>query len=189
MVVRLGFSGKQGSGKSSICEEVGDVAKSKGWGFYVFSHAWTMKDLCMRGIGRKDRETLQIFGTDVVQNGCDKYFDCPEFWTNLLISQMNDLIERNGKHFDNVDNLIIVDDVRFPFQADALRKIGFDMVRFETNLKLQEQRSKELVGLEHESEMAMDNYKNWGMKFDAGVSFLDACERIVQKYEVQWKSN
>lgn len=170
----IAISGKQRSGKSSVCDVLMEEAKRIGFKPHRVSHTSWMSMLCSKGLGKADRETLQKFGTEVVQDGTTKFFNCPEFWTNLILSDLPDL-------FDNGYDFILCDDVRFKFQADRLRSDGFIIVRLITTVEQQLERKSDKPFLpDHRSEIAMDNLEGTGY-FDMEMSSFLTVKEIAER--------
>lgn len=66
---------------------------------------------------------LQWFGTDIVRNLCAR----PDHWVKNLLARL-DAIEAHA-HDEGRLPAIVIDDVRFANEADALRQRGFTLVR------------------------------------------------------------
>lgn len=174
-ITKIAFSGKQLSGKSTLAMLLFERIMGKGGKPHILSHSSWIKYLVSTGLNRKPtRSDLQIFGSDVMINGCDSHFKCPEFWTNMVISDA-DHLENN-----NIVDFFIVDDVRFDFQADTLREEGYILVRLQTSPGLQAERKtdKEVGILNHVSEIAMDHLENKGY-FDIEFSPTATMEEML----------
>ncbi len=90
---------------------------------------------------RKDRHLLQTIGTWGRQKD-------PNLWVNLF--------EKNLKRFEHTSDALIVTDLRFPNEAEMLKRHGFKLIHIDrssaiTNCRL----------LQHQSEYALENYTQW----------------------------
>ncbi len=175
-IVKIAFSGKMRSGKDwSVKYCISRLEKSFSRNFFIHENlADDLKDLCMKGFGNKNRETLQHFGTDIVRNGCNKYFGHSDFWINLYLNRIENIILK-----DCFDNLVIdfynqhkylggifCSGIRFPNEVDKLKEQGFKVVRLEVNREQQLSRptdNKATINLDHESEVALDDYNNFDL--------------------------
>ena len=83
------------------------------------------------------REFLQFLGTDALKEGLH-----PNVWINALFS----------KDYKNV----IIPDVRFPEEAEAIKKRGGILIRIERDKKTMQK-----VNEFHKSEVSLDGYKNF----------------------------
>ena len=165
-IVKVAISGKRLSGKSTASKCLLEHALKEGFNAHILSHSTWIKYLAVKGLNLKpNREALQKFGTEVIINGCDAHFRCPEFWTNMVISDANDLVSNMGVDY------IIVDDLRFDFQAEALRNDGYILVRLKTTIDFQKNRDngKDEGIINHISETALDHLEGKGF-FDIEFS-------------------
>lgn len=113
----------------------------------------TVNNTNMNGWSRSEeiRQTLQYLGTDIRRKQDDKY------WVNKV-----------EEYFDsNVDAMFIVD-VRFPNEADKIHELGGYLIRIDVPDEVILQRTSKRDGLKysaealsHESEKALDNYRNY----------------------------
>jgi len=159
--MKLGLSGKQGVGKSTIADHL-----IKHYGFKRYSFAAKLKAICTEMFPDKMmqpkaeyRKLLQMVGTEWFRS-VDS-----EVWVKYLIRHVS------GEN-------VIVDDVRFKNEADALREAGFLVVRVE--------RDEELRGAwgynvedSHSSETALDDYAfDYVLFNDGAYPFSEAAERL-----------
>jgi len=135
----IAFIGRAGAGKTTAAELL-----VKHFGYERLSFAAPLKV----GVGSTlDRSLLQSVGVGVREL-------CPDFWVNLLVEQFH----------GGAAEPAVVDDCRFPNEAQQLKVEGFLIVKVEAdrgdrvqrlraNGKLQDE-----AQLEHESETALDAY-------------------------------
>lgn len=125
----VGLSGLAGSGKSTAAS----FLQSQGYTLVKF--AGPLKD-AMRAIGLTDyhiegdgkekpctllqgktpRHAMQTIGTDWGRDLIG-----PHFWVGLWEARANEVLDAGG--------LVVADDVRFPNEAEAIRKLGGRVVR------------------------------------------------------------
>ena len=166
--MKIGLSGKIGSGKSTVADYLNEV-----YGFDIFSFAHNLKlDLINMGvpadlIRRKPwpqwlRRLAQLHGTDM-RNG-DKFY-----WVSRC---MADLEEESP-------DAVVIDDVRFWNEAEALRERGFVLVRVV-------RAGCEDTG-DHASEIDLDNWEDWDYEIVADdgdiVDLLAQIDNIIEQEE------
>lgn len=125
----IGLSGLAGSGKSTAATYL----QSKGYELVKF--AGPLKD-AMRALGLTDyhiegegkerpcallqgktpRHAMQTIGTDWGRDLIG-----PHFWVGLWEARANEILDSGG--------LVVADDVRFPNEAEAIRKLGGRVIR------------------------------------------------------------
>ena len=123
----IGLAGRKGSGKSTVAE----ILKEK-YGYRRLSFATPLKDMIMamgvtedeifnldlkekpieRFGGRSPRELLQLLGTEFARN-----MVCQDVWVKAVEAR----IESNDQ--------IVIDDVRFPNEAEMIREKGGKIIR------------------------------------------------------------
>ncbi len=145
-MVKIAFSGKCGSGKSTaaqlVCNKQPQTVK--------YSFAAKIKELATElfGMTEKDRPLLLDFG------GKMRQID-PNVWLNYVINQ-----SKNKEH-------VVIDDLRFPNEYNALKAEGFILVRLNITLETQIKRLTKLypnTWKEHveklgvDAEIALDNH-------------------------------
>lgn len=114
--LRIAFIGRMGDGKTTAAKYLVDR-----YDFTKYSFADKLKSICAEmypdkfANGAKPRELLQFIGTDAFRR-----FD-KEVWVNYLVRK----IKTEGKR------RVVVDDCRFENEAQALRELGFYIVRLE----------------------------------------------------------
>lgn len=168
--VRIAFSGKICSGKTTaaniLSERIELRALEAGVLFQKtvvrLSVASKVKELAIDLFGmdpaKKDRKLLQVLGQKM------KEIDS-EVWIRALTNQVKQC----------KDSHIIIDDVRFPNEFDALRKLNFVIIRLDIDPVLQLERLKNtypeswethVLRLDNISETALDNCKDFDYVID-----------------------
>lgn len=155
--MKIALYGKMGSGKSTIAKHLHQKHQ-----MVILSFATEIKFLARRLFGgvtdgpQKDRVLLQKLGASM------RAID-DDVWTKFLI--------RNIKHLETYSTNIVVDDLRLPEEADALRKEGFFIIHIDTADELRAKRV-EIINPHDRTETAMDSYD----KFDATISITEVNE-------------
>lgn len=181
----LGISGKAGSGKDTVA----DYLISMGIMDKKHPFAKAVKDICglMFNISEHDlynnkdkttdvivtdnvislipslknrkgtclsvRELLQYFGTDIAR----KFYK--QVWISVLLNNIN----KNEN--------VVISDVRFKNEADAIKKAGGKLIRLTRNP----------YNMEHESETELDDYKNFDIIYDnRGQTPEVTCKNIME---------
>lgn len=134
MITGVGFTGKMMSGKDTCaCYLTNVILKWKGPNYIInkFAFADSLKDICMNYLGLSrhecydqegkeafnefwgmtNREILQRVGTEAMRNGFH-----PDVWAKITELKIKESVD-NGEFF-------IVTDVRFPNEAETIRKHG-----------------------------------------------------------------
>lgn len=169
--VLLAISGKQFSGKTTLANALVAEACVAAYSPTRMALADPMKDLVKKGLHREDREAWQLFGTEVVRDGCARYFGDGDFWVNLYLGNVKDKIDQG---FD----FILCDDVRFPNEADGLKAAGFKLIRLEASEDVRmlrgQQTGKEYIP-GHLSERALDSYPehHYDLVLNSGQESVD----------------
>ena len=145
-MVKIAFSGKCASGKSTAAQ----LLCNKNPKTIKYSFAAKIKELATElfGMKEKDRPLLLDFG------GKMRDID-PNVWLNYVINQ-----SKNKEH-------VVIDDLRFPNEYDALKAEGFILVRLNISLETQIKRltklypntwKEQVEKLGVFAEIALDNY-------------------------------
>lgn len=176
----IGISGKLYSGKDTV----GALFKLQNNNIRIEKFANTLKDVVqlLTNCDRADLEHqqgknkflpewgltlgqfLQIFGTDTCRYNFNK-----NIWVIALLSRYN----------SNCD--WVVTDVRFPNEAQAIKDNNGYLIRVDRNI------DREIVSnrnLNHESEVALDNWKNWDYIIDNNGSLEELEKRVKEIYEL-----
>ena len=145
----IAFAGKAGSGKTTLAKHL------EMQGYQRLSFADPMREivqLIYPGIDKSDpryRELMQKLGTDWFRS-----FD-EDVWLNILMRRVG-------------DNPVVVDDVRFPNEVQALYNAGFVVFFLECPEEVRVMRILERDGfvnkatVDHKSETSLDDFRpNW----------------------------
>lgn len=156
-IIKIGISGKMRSGKGTAANAIKARLEEFEYRPKILSLATPLKELVKKGLGREDREALQVFGTDIVRKGCATFFGTEKIWVNFLISTANSLRE------SAIADCFICDDVRFVDEAQTLKEDGWVLVRIMVPEDVQLARPQDPAkgdikaeALSHESEIALD---------------------------------
>lgn len=163
----IGVSGKKRSGKDTFFEYANKISSQRGVNFENRKFADNLKKICsilsgenidvfqdhtfynnvINSYNLTVRELLQIVGTEVFRDSFDK---------NVWVKSLFNTYKPNQNW--------IVTDVRFPNEANAIKKRGGILIRINRDLLNDEDK--------HESETALDDYNN----FDYIISNNDSLE-------------
>jgi hypothetical protein len=154
----IGLSGKAGSGKSTVADYL-----TGSHGYHQFAFADVLKDTVGVAFGfdwdqlygdRKEvidprwgvspRWCLQWLGTEIFRSRF------PDIWIKRLRQDVMDFLSRNGQR------PIVVTDVRFRDEAEALQRLGAVLVRIE---RLEAAAGQGIPG--HVSETDLDGWEGW----------------------------
>lgn len=116
------------------------------------------------------RKILQLLGTE-----CGRKIIHPNIWVNATMADYKPL--PNG-----LEPLWLVSDVRFPNEVKAIKDRGGIIVRMERGTGLKDN---------HESETALDNYKDWDMVIDNNGDFrglIEPLNNLIDKINVRYNS-
>jgi len=114
----IAIAGKMGSGKSTVASMLAKHAEARGLTVEIIPFAKPLKDLATQigWDGEKDskgRRLLQLLGTDVCRDCIDK-----DYWAKRW---------RTAAEASEAD-IVIVDDVRFDNEAEALVGLMYKMI-------------------------------------------------------------
>jgi len=150
--IRIGLSGKAGSGKDTVAEYL-----IQNYDFVNLAFADKLKQVAYDLFGLnaqvRDRALLQALGNRMRQID-------PAVWVHYVIKQLP------------LGLNVVVSDVRFLNEFEALKGLGFYMVRVERPLLARLEREKQLVKAQsnevddlelmgHDSETALDGIRDW----------------------------
>ena len=135
--MKIAIIGKMGSGKTTLAKYI-----KNNYNYKILSFANPVKKYANEifNIKVKDRAILQDFAQKI------KEID-PDVWVNYLIRQIT------------TDN-IVVDDLRFPNEYDALKKLGFIFIKLEIEPEFQNQRLKETYKTSYKEHIKRNVKKN-----------------------------
>lgn len=163
-MIKIAFSGKLCSGKTTSANIIAQLLNDA----KILSFAGKLKELAIElfGMTKKDRLLLIKLGEKM------REID-PDVWVNYLIKET--------KKYD----IVIIDDLRFPNEYDALVKEGFILIRINITKEQQLERLKILYDdwenhvskLNHDTEIALDNYK-FNHYINATQSMEDAKQQL-----------
>lgn len=159
----VAIAGRMAAGKSTLSAQLihlygyerGSFAgRLKGLAAEVYSHGQPIeKDGSYDVVDPMTGKTISLSGRQVLQRlgQSVKQLDLL-FWVRLF-----------AKEADKAEGPIVLDDMRFPFEAEYLRSRGWLIVKVETPAETRKERYRELYGryptldeLEHESETQVD---------------------------------
>lgn len=182
--LRIAFGYKARSGKDTAAEYLQGQ-----YGGEIFKFAQPIYDIMkaahqIAGVDSfKDTKFLTWVGTDWGRS-INK-----DLWVNNCIDRINAAQKRgcymSGEPF--VNNFFVTD-LRFPNEAQALKDNGFMLVRIDRNNRPSENRAS------HESENAMNDFKDWDYVIDNNGHLEDLYEqlqkliqviRISEKYKIK----
>lgn len=170
----IAISGKMGSGKSTLADGIEQWARLNNmpvtrlkFADPIYSSAKTVYD-SLNIVWEKDRKLLQFLGSHF------KEIKGETFWTD----QLSNLII-NLNNF--VNHLIIIDDLRFPLEAEMIKSRGGILIRLncseeERNFRIGNQL---FVNKNHESETALDEYKGFDFSYNSGLIEIPALIKSV----------
>ena len=118
--MKLAFIGKICSGKSFLSKQIADIYNSK-----IFSFASKLKELAsdLFDMQQKDRKLLQDLGEKMKEINYN-------VWVNYLMKKI-----KNEEH-------VIIDDLRYVNEYNALKKDGFIIIKLEITKEEQIKRIK-----------------------------------------------
>lgn len=123
-----------------------------------------MKEVVDRFWGTTPRDILQRVGTECLRNGFDQ-----EVWVKSLEHY---LLRKGDKHTDWA-----ISDLRFPNEAEAVRRMGGLVVRIDRDPSL---RIPKLPPQTHASETAMDSYERWDYLIDNNGDFNNLYDQLKE---------
>lgn len=184
----VGLGHKAGSGKDTVADILQAEAESQGTTVLRIAFADRLKDaaqvlfdLSVDDVrtqegklrthpfwGVTNRRMLQLFGTECVRKGLHD-----EFWVLVVLAQIVKAAE-SGEPL-----LVLITDVRFPNEANALRQLGGQVWRIDRPSVIDAEREFQQNGGEvHSSETALDGYEHWN-KIIVNDGTLEDLEQTV----------
>ena len=198
----VGVSGKMGSGKNffseifaqnssvpvemhAFADKVRDVTElvvgykmkltnEAGSPFYnaIYNYTQDDKNYVLPMWGKTIGECLQLVGTDLFRNNFDK-----NTWVKALLSTTGKECIENG-------HILVISDVRFPNEADAIIKEGGVVIRLEGDPLKARANSKR--DLNHASETSLDDYKGFSKLIHNDVADLDLFKSKVKEFMIEF---
>jgi len=190
----IGIIGPKGSGKTSLAYKIGDASEGR-FGVQRIRFAGPIKEMvecllrnagmnrelarrhvdedlkgkeidCLPAEGITGRDLMQTLGTEWGRSNVDR-----DLWLEVAMQRAQESIELGA--------LVLIDDVRFPNEADRVREKGGVIVRVE--------RPGHGWSMDHESEAAMVNYTpDYIVKNHGTLSGLrGAAETLIENIELK----
>lgn len=160
---RVGVSGKMRSGKDTV------AGLLEAHGFLRLGFADRMKELATELFGmpptEKNRALLVALGRKMIS--LDE-----RVWVNYVLKRMP------------ADRRIVIPDLRFEWEVQALREAGFYLIRMEVTKEVQLTRLERKGQLDHAelmddiSETALDNRDDWDFVIDGSVSYAELKNQV-----------
>lgn len=126
-MIVIGLSGKARTGKSSLTRQLYSAAEQLGWDVEVAPFAGPLKRAAAKKHGYSDvakfkEEMPDVYRSECQATGAGERAKDPDHWVKLW---MDDIAELRKMEMD-IDNplLVLVDDVRYQNEIDALAKGG-----------------------------------------------------------------
>jgi len=125
----------------------------------------------------KDREFLQMIGTWARKKN-------PDVWIDILVNKIKNLessqlTELTSNNSNTSITPIYISDVRLPNEIEALKKLGFTLIKIERderNEKNEREETKNL--LLHETETALLKYDEWDYKIKNNGTLNEFYEKL-----------
>lgn len=185
----IGLSGKKRSGKDETCKILSEVVPTivprlrvqrVAFGDAVKEEAYTYVlgplglassvEASVREENRaRFRKIWQFWGTEVRREMCEQ----PTYWVDALKAKVQ-------KFAEDPANVVVVTDVRFVNEVEAVKSLGGIVVRLERDVPVDETSS-------HASETALDNYQGWDWTLDNRGSVDELRQRV--EIMVQWMAH
>jgi len=125
----IGISGNARSGKDTLCQIIGDLLRADGFESKRLAFADEVKaelnDLCMNTLG------ISAFTDDTEQKNIIR--PLLVFWGTEFRGAMNQTVwlDKVTEQMTDPEIVYVVSDVRFTYEADALRNMGAHMIHLE----------------------------------------------------------
>lgn len=170
------FSGPAGTGKSKAAEYL-----IKHFNYTPAKMAYPVYMIAEKyfGMTNKDRQLLQLIGTDVGRQIIDS-----DIWINYFIDTIK-IVEETANR-QNTTVKLVADDVRFVNEFEALHDMGWVGIYLNSPHDLRLKRLHERDGnaqettLNHVSETEMDKFKNHLIQVDASGSLESLYQQITE---------
>lgn len=153
--IRIAFSGKAGVGKDTAYTIINKfVALRTGKSVRNYKFADPLYDIMHYAMDTclfdrtKDRSFLQFVGTEWARA------KDPNVWVNVMKFRLAEL---------SMSEDVVITDLRFPNELDALTELGFKIIRIEPEGQFVQNGYMSSTQSTHSSETALDSYKDWTM--------------------------
>ena len=163
MIKIVALTGPKGAGKSTLASNIEALIESKDIEVVRLSFATPLKMAChimfggevahwfgnkkeeiLPHIGKTPRELMQKLGTDFVRDMVD-----PLLWIKTMRANINNILVTQE---DGLRKLIIVDDMRFPNEAELLQDLGAHLY----SIKIEDAAAETSSLSQHRSEAGID---------------------------------
>jgi len=171
--MRIAFSGKQGSGKTTLSNFL--VLTH---GYERVSFAQSLKEMAMSDYGLSYHEAFGVNKNRVFLQrlGLEKRQEDPDYWVKLVANKVS----------SNPNKNYVLDDLRFPNEANYLKSNGFLLVRLECSEDVRKNRIPNTFGNPHdESETSLDSYLGWDYVIRSDRETIDVMKDLdsfINKY-------
>ena len=145
MTIRIGICGKAGAGKTTLANAIADECETRGMHTRVVAFADKLKEICTDVFGMKDKDRKLLQRVGMAMRNVDE-----RVWIDYLIRVHDDEAK-----YDDDNNCIVVHDVRFLNEAEALLSKGYTLVHLGVDRDTQLDRGR-CVGHNHVSETGVD---------------------------------
>jgi dephospho-CoA kinase len=159
---RIAFTGRMGTGKSSVADFL-----VKSFGFKRYSFAAKLKEIAsdLFGMNTKDRLLLQTLGTKIREVEQDS-------WANFVVKQIEAETPLRAT----------IDDMRYLNEARILKENGFTLVRLYADTRIRKDRK--IVGFNPETDMHPSETETDRIEVDYALDTsgsLDLCYRKIME--------
>lgn len=111
------------------------------------------------------RKVLQLFGTEGVRKTIH-----PDIWVNALFADYNPERTTDSTKWNKPISNWIIPDVRFPNEAERIKKLGGTLIRVERRSLLSDD--------SHPSETALDDYTEWDYVIENDGTLQDLKNKV-----------
>lgn len=171
----LGIAGKQKSGKSTLAAALARVYPVERTAFAAPLKRWA--DELWPGLSKDaKRPYLQGFGQGLRELDPDAWVN---YWRRGV--EASDFFGR-----ERAPVLIIVDDVRFPNEAQAVKDLGGLLLRLNVTPAQQLARGANPATLDDATERALDGYAGWAAWYAAGLAPALVATWAAERIAATW---
>lgn len=195
----IGISGKAGSGKDTLAKMISELQPEREWRVRKFAGKLKEVAAIICGVDPADFEDPEFKRTQMVGDwgmtyrdflqklGTEGFRNCvhPNIWVNALLADYKKerswIQGESRKEGDMILSVMherfeypnwIVTDVRFPNEAEAIRKMGYPLIKI----------NKEFYTGSHPSEVSLQYYNRFNFEIDNNGSkqeLFDNAKRIL----------